>query len=167
MSWDFQALFNLYAKEIARSLRRKGLNPETAADLTQDTFLRVIARPPADGAPNHNPRAYLHQVSHSLTVNHLRREALLPLVDLAEGRADEVADPAPLPDRIVYSRQCLAQVAAALDELPERTRAAFEMHRLGGHTLAEVAATLGLSTTRTWALVREAYRHLLLRVDDE
>jgi RNA polymerase sigma-70 factor (ECF subfamily) len=41
------------------------------------------------------------------------------------------------------------------------------MHRLGGCTLAEVAATLGLSTTRTWGLIREAYRHLLLYVDED
>ena len=167
MSWDLQALFSLYAKEIARSLRRRGLSAETAADITQDTFLRVLAAPPAEGTPNHNPRAYLHQVSRSLTANHLRREALLSLVDLTDDRVANVADPAPGPERVVHSRQCLAQVAAALDALPERTRRAFEMHRLGGCTLAEVAATLGLSTTRTWCLIREAYRHLLLCVDDE
>ncbi|HWK38129.1 MAG TPA: sigma factor-like helix-turn-helix DNA-binding protein, partial [Hyphomicrobium sp.] len=47
-----------------------------------------------------------------------------------------------------------------LAELPEKTRRAFELHRLGEHTLAEVGEKIGLSTARTWALVHEAYRHL-------
>lgn len=166
MSWDLQSLFALYAKEIIRSLRRRGLNREAAADITQDTFLRVLAMPPPEGTPHHNPRAYLHQVSRNLTANYLRREALLQTLDLGDEQAAEIADPAPGPDRILYSRQCLAQVEAALAELPDRTRYAFEMHRLGGHTIAEVAERLGLSTTRTWTLIRDAYRHLLLRVED-
>ena len=165
MSWDLQSLFSLYAKEITRSLRRRGLSAETAADLTQDTFLRVLAATAAEGTPHHNPRAYLHQVSRNLTANHLRREALLPMIDHPEERIAQIADPAPSPERAVHSRQCLAQVQAALAGLPARTRTAFEMHRVGEHTLAEIGATLGLSTTRTWGLIREAYLHLAELVD--
>jgi len=76
---------------------------------------------------------------------------------------EHIADPAPNAERIVYDRQLLQLTAAAMSELPERTRLAFELHRLGDHTLADVAQKIGLSTTRTWALVRDAYRHLILR----
>lgn len=164
MSWDLAALFTRHAREIDRFLRRRGHNPETAADITQDTFLRVLASPPGEACANHNPKAYLYQVSRSLSVNHLRRESLIQTTGLDE--VTDVADPSPSPEKAVYSRQCLAQTQAALAELPERTRMAFEMHRLGERTIQEVADELNLSTGRTWGLIREAYRHLVTRVDD-
>jgi RNA polymerase sigma-70 factor (ECF subfamily) len=164
MSWDLQNLFIRHAREIDRFLRRRGHNAETAADITQDTFLRVLASPPGEACVNHNPKAYLYQVSRSLSVNHQRRERLIQTIDLDE--AANVADPAPSAEKAVYSRQCLAQTRKALAELPERTRMAFEMHRFGDRTIQDVAKELNLSTGRTWGLIREAYRHLLTQVDD-
>jgi DNA-directed RNA polymerase specialized sigma24 family protein len=39
------------------------------------------------------------------------------------------------------------------------------MHRMDEMTIADVAEELGISTTRAWSLIRDAYRHLLGRVD--
>lgn len=164
--WNIQKLFTRHAREIDRFLRRRGHTPEAAADLTQDTFLRVLARPPGENAVRSNPRAYLYQVSRSLSSNQRRRERLIETVDAAGDEAMRVPDPAPSPESVVYSRQCLEQTKRALDELPDRTRRAFEMHRLGERTLAEVADDLGISTTRAWGLIREAYQHLLARVGE-
>lgn len=141
------------------------MTEDAAADITQDTFLRVIAKPPVDNAQNHNPKAYLYQVSRNLGVNHQKREALIETIALDDEEAVNIVDPAPSPEKVVYSRQCLVQTHQALAELPERTRQAFEMHRLGERTIAEVAEELGISTTRAWSLIREAYRHLVGRVD--
>lgn len=163
MSWDIQSLFRRHAKEITRALRRRGLNEETAADITQDTFLRVLAAPPQDGTANHNPRAYLHQVSRNLSINHLQRNRRAEMIDVADEILLQIADPAPSPEVVIYDRQRLRLVETALSELPERTRVAFERHRLGGQTITEIGQELGLSTTRTWALIREAYRHIVLR----
>lgn len=163
--WDLHKLFVRHARELERFLRRRGHSAEAAADITQDTFLRVLASPPGEADATHNPRAYLYQVSRSISINQRRRDRLVAFTDLSGEEAQRVADPAPSPERVVYSRQCLLQTRRALDELPERTRLAFEMHRLDGRTLAEVADALGLSISRTWGLIREAYRHLLTRVD--
>lgn len=165
MSWDIQDLFRRHARGITKSLQGRGLSKDAAADLTQDTFLRVIAIPPGDHAGNHNPKAYLYQAARNLGINHQRREALIETVDLDDEAAINFADPAPSPEKTVYSRQCLAATHRALSELPERTRLAFEMHRLGERTIAEVAVELEISTTRAWSLIREAYRHLVSRVD--
>lgn len=48
MSWDLQHLFASYARDINRFLRRRGHSLETAEDLTQDTFVRVLATPPSE-----------------------------------------------------------------------------------------------------------------------
>ncbi|MET3601009.1 sigma-70 family RNA polymerase sigma factor [Martelella mangrovi] len=167
MSWDIQGLFRLHAKGIARSLTRRGMSDESAADITQDTFERVLARPPEHGVSNHNPKAYLYRVSRNLGINQQRRDALLRTVDLDSDEAREQADPSPSPEHIVYSRQCLLQTYRALEQLPERTRRAFEMHRLGERTIAEVGEELGISTTRAWTLIHQAYRHLLSATEEE
>jgi len=165
MAWDLNTLFRRHANGIARSLQRRGVSKETAADLTQDTFARVLARPPLEAAQNHNPQGYLYQAARNLGINHQRREALIETVGLDDPEAINFADPAPSPERIVHSRQSLMQTYQALGELPERTRLAFEMHRLGERTIAEIAEELGISNTRAWSLVREAYKHLIGRVD--
>lgn len=165
MTWDIQKLFRRHSLGIAKSLRRNGLSAETAADLTQDVFVRVIASPPGQASETHNPKAYLYRAARNHGINHQRREALIKTVPLDDEAAINLADPAPSPEKIVYSRQCLVQTHKVLSELPERTRRAFEMHRLGERTIAEVAEELGISTTRAWALIRDAYRHLVLHVD--
>ncbi|MGI2035456.1 sigma-70 family RNA polymerase sigma factor [Rhizobium panacihumi] len=165
MTWDLNTLFRRHAAGIVRSLKRRGVNDETAADLTQDTFARVLARPPRDAAQNYNPQAYLYQAARNLSINHHRREALFEAVALDDEEAIQFADPAPSPERIVHSKQSLLLTHQALGDLPERTRLAFEMHRLGERTIAEIAEELGISNTRAWSLVREAYKHLINRVD--
>ncbi|WP_342213498.1 sigma factor-like helix-turn-helix DNA-binding protein [Aquamicrobium lusatiense] len=58
-------------------------------------------------------------------------------------------------------------IEQALLELPEEARTAFEMYRLGERTINEVAAALGYSASRTWRLIRQAYRHLRLRLNGD
>lgn len=164
MSWDIQSIFRRHAHGIARSLRRGGLSPETAADLTQDTFVRVLASPPAMGTANHNPVAYLHRISKNLRIDYQRRERLANRANLSYVDFANIADPAPSAEAIVYARERLALVEAALSELPERQRKSFELHRVGEMTLAQVGAELGISTTTAWALIRDAYEHLDLRL---
>lgn len=153
-------LFLRHAKGIAHSLRRRGMDAETAADLTQDTFLKVLASPPSETAQTHNPKAYLYRAARNLGIDHGRRERVLVRVDLSDENFEAIADPSPSVETIVYDRQKLRLVEAALAELPRRVREAFELHRMGGLTIAEVASRLEMSMTRTWVLIRDAYEHI-------
>jgi len=162
--WDLQHLFRKHARDIAQSLRRRGIAEETAADLTQDTFVRVLVSPPASGTAAHNPAGYLFRVARNLGIDHQRRERRVTFVDLAPEAFAALADTAPSAETIVYDRQKLALTKAALAELPERTRKAFEMHRLEAMTIAAVAAELDLSVSHTWSLIRHAYEHIDTRL---
>lgn len=162
--WDIQQLFLRHAREIDRFLRRRGHSAETAADLTQDTFVRVMTAAPAEAG---NPRAYLHQIARNLSVDLIRRDRIVDYVDMPDEDIRRIADAGASPETIVYDRQRLAIVEQALRELPDQTRVAFEQHRLGEKTLAEVAADLGVSVSHTWKLVRVAYLHLRDRLNDD
>jgi RNA polymerase sigma-70 factor (ECF subfamily) len=164
--WDVRSLFLKHAREIDRFLRRRGHSAEAAADIAQDTFVRLLAAGPKIASEQDNPKAYLYQISRNLSIDYQRRERLMPHVALSDDDVARVADPSPSPETLVYDKQRLAVTLAAINELPERTRRAFELHRLDSLTINEVAGKIGLSTTRTWALIRDAYRHIRNRLSD-
>lgn len=97
--------------------------------------MRVLTMPPLAAKGNFNPKAYLYKISRNLGTNYQKREALITTVTIDDA------------------------------SVPERTRQAFEMHRLGERTIAEIGEELGISTSRAWALIRDAYKHILSRVD--
>lgn len=163
MGWDLATLFRRHSHEITRFLRGRGLSEDAAADLTQDAFVRALSLRERDVD---NPRAFLFTVSRNLLVDHKRRERAAPIDDLPEEALLCVADPAPSAETVLYDRQRLLITEAALAELPERTRRAFQLHRFEGLTIAEAAPQVGLSTTQTWALIRDAFRHIRARLRD-
>lgn len=160
MSWDLHTLFVRHSKEIANALRRRGVSPDNAADLTQEAFLRLLAAGRPDQAKCDNPRAFLFRASRNLHIDQIRRERQARRVALTDAEFEAIPDDMPSPETMVFDRQRLAISTAALQELPERTRRAFEMHHLGDKGIAAVAQELGVSTTRTWVLIRGAYCHV-------
>jgi RNA polymerase sigma-70 factor (ECF subfamily) len=58
----------------------------------------------------------------------------------------------------------MRNLAAALDELDDRTRIALEMHRLQDAKLREIAARLGVSVTTAHELVAAGLSHCRARL---
>jgi RNA polymerase sigma-70 factor (ECF subfamily) len=68
-------LYTAYHGWLEGWLRQRLACHETAADLAQDTFLRVLAkRRPVAGL--RRPRAYLATIAHGMVVNHWRRQEI-------------------------------------------------------------------------------------------
>jgi RNA polymerase sigma factor (sigma-70 family) len=145
-------------------MRRRGVSEDIAADLTQDAFVRLLCATPADQSDN--ARAYLFRISRNLLVDHQRRQRAAPFDPASDETVGAVADTIPSAETAIYDRQRLAIVAAALTELPDRSRKAFLLHRLAGKTLTEIGPEVGLSTTQTWSVIRDAYRHIRSRLRD-
>ncbi|MGA0543560.1 RNA polymerase sigma factor [Neotabrizicola sp. VNH66] len=162
MTWDIQTLFRGHARRVTRSLTRRGVAADVAEDLTQDVFLRILERNRQQtmAQSGADPAPLLFRVARNLMIDQWRREKVLPQVPLLPGDLDMIADPAPLTEQRVYDRQRLELTAKALMAMPERTRRAFELHRIEGRTIAEVSSDLGVSTSRGWALIHDAYRRI-------
>lgn len=130
-----------------------------AEDVVQEAYLKFSEA--AQRRLFDEPVGYLYRIVHNLAFDGLRRLSL-------EGRhirrdggqaVVEVAEERPSPEAELIARQELERVLAAVAELPERTRLAFEMHRFGGLKLREIAERLGISTSMAHVLVVEAVRH--------
>lgn len=112
-----------------------------AADLAQDTFLRVLS---ADAVPGlREPRAYLSRVAHNLVANHWRRLAL----ERAYLAALE-AQPEPLaasPEEQAIMLDTLFALDRMLQGLSAKARQVFLMAQLEGLPYAAIGARLDIS----------------------
>jgi RNA polymerase sigma-70 factor (ECF subfamily) len=133
-----------------------------AEDVVQDVWIKLTEAPPE--AEIRQPASYLFRLVRNLAIDHVRRLGL----EVRHGAGEEVpvsapsADPSP--EQAVIDRDMLRALAAALAELPERTRLVFEMNRIGGYSVAEIAAALDLSAGFVYRLLREATAHCAKRL---
>jgi len=140
-------------------LRRKLGCAHSAADLAQDTFLRLLLK--SDPAPLAAPRAYLTTVAHGLVVDHLRRRDL-ERVYLAELALLPDALQPSVEDRAL-ALEALQGIARLLDGLSPKARAAFLYSRVDGLPHAEIAALLGVSVPRVRQYLAAAARHCYIQ----
>lgn len=139
-------------------LRRKLGSSDNAADLTQDTFLRIIAsRDSLLGV--REPRAFLATTAKRLMVDQARRKMIEEayLRELAAASA-HLGGP-PSPEQILDTLQALAHIEMALDGLSVKARQAFLLHYLDGETHAVIAARLGVSTRMVQKYLVQALVH--------
>jgi len=108
---------------------------ERAADLAQDTFVRLLRNRTA--ALVQEPRAYLSSIARGLLIDHYRRQALEQayLESLAHVPEQEV----PSDEERLIILDTLERLDAALDHLPARARQAFLWAQLDGLTCAQIA----------------------------
>ena len=165
MSKGTKRLFLAHRRELHAYLTRKLGDADTAADLTQETFLR-FAEHVGGGSPTAitHERSYLYRMAHNLAVDYLRRKDREKAVAVSDDGSIDIPDERPSPERAVGSRNELAVVRAAMLELPERTRQIFVLARIEGLTYREVAERLRISDSSVQKHLARATKHVMQRL---
>lgn len=138
-----------------------------AEDVVQEAWLRFAAaagRDRGEAGPIVQPVAYLYRIVRNLALDLAERLTLEGLHPAGDAALDGFAAPVAGPEQQTIDRDQLARLARALDELPERTRRAFDLHRFHGRTFAEIGRALGVSQARAHGLVQEALAHCMQRL---
>ncbi|GGJ84631.1 sigma-70 family RNA polymerase sigma factor [Pseudomonas matsuisoli] len=140
-------------------LRRKLGNAWDAADLSQDTFIRVMssAQPIGEVA---EPRAYLRTIGNRLLINLYRRRSLEQAY--LETLAAMPEDVAPSTEQRWLILEALQALDEMLNGLSAVVRRAFLMSQLEGLTYPEIAMRLGVSERTVKRHMALAYEHCLL-----
>lgn len=144
--------------ELLRFLQWRTGDADRAADLAQDTYLR-LATVAASGRPVDNARAYILRVANNLVIDSLRRDSRLRRQETAEDKAADLADPAPIADAYVLAREQLRLLDEALASLPPKPRRALLLHRVSGWTQVQIAAELNVSESMVIKYIAQALRH--------
>lgn len=154
---DERAFRVLAQRHAARALAlaRRMLGSEALAEeMVQDALLRVWINAPR-WRPEAEFRTWLYRVVVNLCLNAKRRAAELPL-----DAAGHVADAAPSADVQLETRERDRHLAAAIDRLPARQRAAIVLTYQEGLGNADVAAVLDTSVSGVETLLVRAKRAL-------
>ncbi|HEX3160281.1 MAG TPA: sigma-70 family RNA polymerase sigma factor [Gemmatimonadaceae bacterium] len=149
----FVELFDAHFARLYRYLDRLSGEPELAADLAQEAFVRLYRR----GSLPDAPRAWLIAVAMNLFRNarstRARRSRLLTVP-----RAEAVmADPPPSPIQAAVAADTSQRVRAALDQLPERERRLLLL-RAEGYGYRDIGAALELNEASIGTLLARAKR---------
>lgn len=150
----FRELARRHAGGALRLARRILGSEALAEEIVQDAFLRVWTNAPR-WRPEAAFRTWLYRVVINLCLNAKRRPADLPLA-----AAGEPADPAPDAGAALEQRERDQLLAAAIDRLPARQRAAIVLTYQEGLGNAEAAAVLGTSVSGIETLLVRARRSL-------
>ena len=138
-------------------LRGKLGNTFDAADLTHDTFERLLSR--LDRPAVREPRAYLTTIAHGLVVNHWRRlEIERAWLDTLAAVPEQLAQS---PEERALLLETLCEIDAMLDRLNPKARSAFLMAQLDGLTYGKIALRIGVSERMVKKYMAQAMLHCL------
>lgn len=159
------ALHNLYDEHhgwLNGWLRRRLGCAENAADLAQDTFVRVLTLRTLGDL--REPRAYLSSVARGLMIDLFRRRALEQAYLQSLAAAPQPVDISPETRSLII--ETLMEIDSLLDGLGSRTREVFLMTQLDGLSYVEIGRRLGVSTNTVRKHTVRALTHCLLLMDD-
>jgi len=150
----YRQLMNRHLRGVhAFAYRMLGSRAE-AEEVSQECFLRLwkhagryVARA--------KPSTWLYRIAHNLAIDRLRRRR--------EGSHPDALDEAATSERqsaLVHDRQVARVVELALQDLPERQRAAIGLVHYQGLSNAEAAEVLGIGVRALESLLARARRQL-------
>ena len=141
-----------YYRELLRFLQGTVRDRDTAADLAQESYARVLAVQQS-GETIAEPRALLYRTARNLVIDHYRRsEVRGAYASVEDNSSIDIADLASGPEALepevaAMSSQTVDALLAAIGGLPLRCREAFILHKFDGLSQAEVARQMGISVT--------------------
>ncbi len=149
-----ESLFREYRAELLRRMSQMVRSRDTAADLVQETYLRLVRL--TDIQSVGHPRALLHRIATNLAIDHLRAgQSGLGQAEPLDA-ALELPSPRPTQERELMGKQRLEQYMTVINNLPPRTREAFLLYRVHGCAYLEIAARMNISVSGVDKHIRRA-----------
>lgn len=148
------AAFRDHWAMIRGAALRSTRDPDVAADIAQDAFLRLVTEGNAGRFPD-NVSAWLYRTSTNLVISRARRAAVARRSEAALVRRDLPAEP----HAIASMRERSADLGRALSRIPSAERMALLLAAEGA-TGGEMAAKVGRTRGATRTLLCRARMHL-------
>ncbi len=154
-----EGLFARHHAEIYAYLIRMLRDPELAADLAQDAFVRAYRAHASLEDPT-KARAWLYQIANRVALDEIRRRKIVHFIPWT----GESRGAAPSAERLAMDTRLSGELERALARIPERQRSALllaEVHELTGVELATSLGTTHVAARALLTRARESLRRAL------
>lgn len=156
----FDACFRQWYPAAVRAGTRLLRDEAMAEEVAQEVFLELWRRRESL-APELAVGGYILQAVRNRALNHLRH---LRVRQRSEGVVEQLQEPVPHADAGADARELQRAIAAAIAELPPRTREMFLLSRERNLKYAEIAELLGVTVKAVEANMSRALRQLRERL---
>lgn len=158
-------LFNCHAQGVRRFLASRVACDATAADLTQETFLRLSQLP--DLGAIENCRAYLFRIATNLATDHLRGlTRWRPVIPENDECLLAHPDHASTPEAALLAKEELVSVLQSLQEMSPLCRQIFVLNRFEGLPHRHIADQLGICVSTVEKNMARALNHCRRRLNE-
>ena len=145
---DFEKLVTAYEKNVYNIALRMVGDPDDAADMTQETFIKAY-RALSGFRGDSKFSSWLYRIASNVCLDFLRSRSRHPQVSLSAVDEDdratfELPDMRQNPEEQLMKKLGMEAVRRGLEQLPEQQRQILVLRELGGLSYAELAQTLGL-----------------------
>lgn len=153
-------LIKTYDQELRRVMYRRCGCIETAADIVQETYQRMMSGNLWQQAEN--PRALMHRIAANLATDYERRHKVRDhYVDNVDFLSEELQSSNGIdPEQIIAGHQRLDTLTQAVNQLPPKCRMVFVLRKFEDLSHAEIAERLGISRNMVEKHLRNAMQKL-------
>jgi RNA polymerase sigma-70 factor (ECF subfamily) len=154
----FETLYARHRTALYRYLVRQARDGETANDLFQEVWSRVIVNR-ARYEPRAKFRTFLFTLAHNCFIDHCRRTKTRPggaNVDDADAADLLPADDGAGPERVLERDESTRRYRAALESLPQEQRDVYLLHEESNLSLEEIGRVTGVGTETAKSRLRYA-----------
>lgn len=139
-------LMRRWSPRLSAYLNRCCPDPSTAADLLQETFVRVYQKR-VSYDPSRSFSTWIYTIATNLVRNHARWQKRHPVTLLDHEALSQTSQPAdePNPAQSLEARERAAAVRSAIQELPEELREPLVLSTYEHLPHVQIATILGLS----------------------
>jgi RNA polymerase sigma-70 factor (ECF subfamily) len=153
----FETLYRRHNDSLYRYLLRLSLNPDTADDVFQEVWGKIIK-----ARHRYRPTAkfttFLYRVAHNCFIDHVRRNKRHMIGSGID--PDSSPDPGDEPDLQVEKTLARRRLEAALATIPEEQRDAFLLHEEAGLSIDAIAGITGVNREAVKSRLRYASKKL-------
>jgi len=148
-------LINRYTPKILSLAQRMTGSREDAEDITQEVFIKVFRQAPNWETGKAKFSTWLHRVVVNQCYDRLRKKRETGMDEVPDMEDDTVG-----PAGQLQASQTQTRLRSAIDELPERQRAAILLSHFEGLSNPETAEILDISVEAVESLLSRARRSL-------
>lgn len=160
----FRVLVERHQDRLVRLCQRLLTNREEALDAAQEVFIKAY-RKAGKLEPRGELYTWLYRVASNHCLNKLRRRRIVRFLPIGNPQDEESgwmepADPAPIADQLLDSRQRWQATREAISSLPDNQRAVLVLAKFEGLSYREIAEMLEITEGAVESRLFRAMRNL-------